>query len=92
MLKFLTLTLLAACAIPLALADNPTRTFVARAYQSPYPIGQERTGAYLYANSGSFYVSQTEQPKKAQLNVDSVGKAWLVRALLHFFPFLSLTP
>lgn len=78
MLKFLTLTFLAACAIPLALADSPTRTFVARAYQSPYPIGQQLTGAYLFAQSGSFYVSKAEPAKKAQLNVDPYGKAYLV--------------
>lgn len=79
MLKFLTLTFLAACAIPLALADNPTRTFVARAYQSPYPIGQQLSGAYLSAQSGSFYVTTAEPANKAQLNVDPYGKAYLVR-------------
>lgn len=92
MLKFLTLTFLAACAIPLALADTPTRTFVARAYQSPYPIGQELSGAYLSAAGGSFYVTKAEPAKKAQLNVDSAGKAFLVRDLLPSFPFFSLTP
>lgn len=90
MVKFLTLTFLAACAIPLALADNPTRTFNARAYQSPYPIGQQLSGAWLSADDGSFYVSKAEPAKKALLNVDSVGKAYLVRDLLHSFPF-SLT-
>lgn len=91
MLKFLILTFLAACAIPLALADGPTRTFVARAYQSPYPIGQELSGAYLSANSGSFYVTKAEPAKKAQLNVDPFGKAYLVRDLFHPFPFFLLT-
>lgn len=92
MLKFLALTFLAACAIPLALADNPSRTIVARAYQSPYPIGQQLSGAYLYANGGSFYVSKAEPPKKARLNVNEIGKAYLVRGLLHPFPFFSLIP
>lgn len=79
MLKFLTLTFLAACAIPLALADGgPTRTFVARAYQSPYPIGQQLSGAYLFANSGNFYVSKAEPATKAKLSTDSGEKAYLV--------------
>lgn len=92
MLKFLTLTFLAACAIPLALADGPTRTFIARAYQSPYPIGQQLSGTYLSASGGSLWVTTVEPAEKAQLNVDSAGKAYLVRDLLHSFPFFSLTP
>lgn len=91
MLKFLTLTFLAACTIPLALADSPTRTFVARAYQSPYPIGQQLSGDYLSAKDGSFYVTKAEPAKKAQLNVDPYGKAYLVRNLLNPLPFFSLT-
>lgn len=92
MLKFLTLTFLAACAIPLALADPPTRTFIARAYQSPYPIGQQLSGAWVFPSAGSLYLSKEEPNKKAVLNVDSVGKAWLVRDLLPSFPLFSLTP
>lgn len=91
MLKFLILTFLAACAIPLALADSPTRTFVARAYQSPYPIGQQLSGAYLFAKDGSLYLSKAEPAEKAQLNVDPFGKAYLVRDLFHPFPFFLLT-
>lgn len=91
MLKFLILTFLAACAIPLALADSPTRTFVARAYQSPYPIGQQLSGAYLFVDKGSFYVSKAEPANKAHVNVDSVGKAYLVRDLFHTSPFFLLT-
>lgn len=91
MLKFLALTFLAACAIPLALADSPTRTFVVRAYQSPYPIGQQLSGDYLSAKDGSFYVTKVEPAKKAQLNVDPYGKAYLVRNILNPLPFFSLT-
>lgn len=79
MLKFLTLTFLAACAIPLALADGgPTRTFVARAYQSPYPIGQQFSGAYLFVSEGSFFLSKAEPSTKAKLSTDSGEKAYLV--------------
>lgn len=92
MFKFLTLTFLAACAIPLALAASPTRTFVARAYQSPYPIGQQLSGAYLSAQDGSFYVSTAEPKKKAELNVDPYGKAYLVRNLLNPSPPLLTNP
>lgn len=91
MLKFLTLTFLAACVIPLALADSPTRTFVARAYQSPYPIGQQLSGDYVSADGGSFYVTKAVPAKKAQLSVDSSGKAFLVRDLLNPLPSFSLT-
>lgn len=73
-------TFLAACTLALANSPEPTptRPFTVRAYQSPYPIGQQLTGAYLSAEGGNFYLSQTAPASSPVLKVDQYGQAYLV--------------